>query len=300
MPEADIYQERWQSALAQARGKASESGKQSERGKGYKIVEIGWEQHVLIDESAGIVYRYPRHAAAAAKLADEVKVLADIHRRRWPVKLPVMLEYNEVFASYEYIPGEVLTAATVSSLKAEDFERIGRRLGEFLALFHQLDFSIVAQKQTSHSTSLLQYYSRRINNSSSARFKEKAVPELAALSEQAVQTGQISRVVVHGDLHGPNVVIDPRSRQLAGVIDLSEMEIGDPHQDFRKLFMTDPRLLGPAVTAYGQNGGRALDEELARLWAYVNEWANLCYFAGQPDNFTYQRAQRHLQLWDKL
>jgi len=285
MPKTNIYEQHWQSAAAQARG------------KGYKIVELGWEQHVIIDESAGIVYRYPRHDAAAAKLSDEIKLLADVHLRQWPVKLPVMLECNEVFASYKYIPGEVLDEKTISSLSVEDFEQLGRQLGEFLALFHQLDCKIVERKQTSHSISLLEYYSERILNSSLTDSQKKAS---SALSELIKRSEQISQVVVHGDLHGLNIVIDPQTKMLVGVIDLSEMEIGDPHQDFRKLFMADRRLLAPAARAYQQKSGQHINEELSKLWAYVNEWANLCHFAEEPENPTYQRALQHLRMWNKL
>ncbi len=84
------------------------------------------------------------------------------------------------------------------------------------------------------------------------------------------------------------------------MIDLSEMEIGDPHQDFRKLFMTDPRLLEPSVNSYHQNGGSRLNIETVKTWAYVNEWANLCHFADTPSNPTYQRALRHLRMWEQI
>ncbi len=273
------YSEHW----SVARSKAIHAG--------LRIIEHGWEQHVIIDEQHGIVYRYPRHAAAAAKLDDEVAVLDTIHRYTWPIKLPIMRDHTELYTSYDYIAGEVLNKDHFDSFTKSDFDQIGQQLGAFLTQLHSLDHAIISTKKTKQSTTLLEYYSDRINSAYDKPHFNKAAKALACLT--IIDTPQ---VVVHGDLHGLNMVIDPISRKLVGVIDLSEMEVGDPHQDFRKLFMSDARLLEPALNAYDQS----LSTERVRTWAYVNEWANICHFSDTPDNPTYQRALHHLQKWQQL
>lgn len=281
----DKYLINWQTARAAAEA------------AGLRIIEHGWEQHVIIDEKAGIVYRYPRHDAAAAKLADEVAVLNDVNKHAWPIALPVMREHNDTFTAYKYIPGEVLIPERVEQAPAESLEKIGARLGHFLARFHHLDFQVVTQKKTKHHTSLLQYYEGRINSSIATDFYDKA---LLALNKLKGMMDEIEPVVLHGDLHGPNVVVDPKTFELQGVIDLSEMETGDPHQEFRKIFMTFPRALNSAVEAYQKNGGHALRIEKIIQWAFVNEWANAGYFADEPENVTFKRAVQHLQKWGQL
>lgn len=259
--------------------------------KNLRIIEHGWEQHVIIDEAKGLVYRFPRHRSAAAKLDDEVSVLHVIHEQEWPVLLPVMREHTAEYSTYTYIPGEPLSREIMATLSDEDFQRIGRQLGTFLAQFHTLDHSIVDSKKTKQTTSLLSYYTARINEAKGKQPHKKATESLERLTSSNLQS-----VVVHGDLHGLNMIINTTAKSLNGVIDLSEIEIGDPHQDFRKLFMTDERLVKPAIEAYGQN----LDIELVRNWAYVNEWANICHFADTPDNPTYKRALEHLRKWRQI
>ena len=266
--------------------------------QGLRVVEIGWEQHVIIDEAKGIVFRYPRHQAAVAKLADEVKVLHDVNEHKWPIKLPVMLEHNEIFTSYTYIPGEVLTPAIIASLNPNSLIAIGAEIGSFLAQFHQLDHKIVDQKYTKHTTTLLEYYDGRICSAEGSQFYVKAFKALQKLKN--LQNEQIKRVVLHGDIHGPNVVVDLKTEKLAGVIDLSEMEVGDPHQEFRKIFMTYPTALNPALEAYESSGGQTLNSEAVIQWAYVNEWANACFFSSEPENPTYVRAMAHLHEWQQL
>lgn len=281
----DIYTENWEAA----RTAAVQAGLQ--------IIEHGWEQHVIIDNREGIVYRYPRHAAAAAKLADEVKVLGTINQQSWPIALPTMLEHNGRYASYKLIPGEVILNGQSAGLTDEQCLAIGAGLGGFLAQLHQLDHEIVTKKKTKRTTTLLEYYKKRINRGRETEFYQ---PAAKRLEELMATTNNKLRVVVHGDLHGSNTVIDQNTRKLNGVIDFSEVEIGNPHQEFRKIFMTDSRLLQPACENYSTQGDQILNIEEIILWAYVNEWSNLCHFAGRPGNITYRRAESHLKQWGEL
>lgn len=291
----DFYEENWQTARAEAKA------------AGLRIIEHGWEQHVIIDEANALVYRYPRRSSAAARLEDEVAVLHSVNQQSWPIALPIMRDHTPAYTSYTYIPGEVYEPATRATFSQTDAERLGQSLGTFLAQFHALDHGVVEQKKTKHTTSLLEYYEQRIRSVSgvlgsdmpglTAAQYQTAVQNLESLLEQS---HPYEHVVVHGDLHGFNMVIDPAAKTLTGVIDLSEMEIGEPHQDFRKLFMADERMLDAALAAYQAAGGTALEAETVKTWAYVNEWSNLCHFADQPNHPTYQRAHNHLQQWQQL
>ncbi len=285
MAETDIYQANWTNARAEAQA------------AGLQIIEHGWEQHVIIDEPNQLVYRYPRHAGGAAKLNDEVAVLGTINQQQWQISLPVMLEHTDVYAKYRLVPGEVIMHGQSEQLTAIQCAGIGAGLGQFLAQLHQLDHNIVEQKQTKQTMTLLEYYSRRINGAATTEFYQPAKQRLEQL---LATTDSDWQVVVHGDLHGPNIVISPPTKELNGAIDFSEVEIGNPNQEFRKIFMTDRRLLQPACESYEASGGGALNPDEIILWAYVNEWANMCHFAESPDNVTYQRALQHLQLWQQL
>lgn len=291
----DFYEQSWQAARVEAEA------------SGLRIIEHGWEQHVIIDDANALVYRYPRRRSAAARLEDEVAVLHHVNQLSWPIALPIMRDHTPTYTSYTYIPGEVYEPAIRATFDQADAERLGQSLGTFLAQFHALDHNIVEQKKTKHTTSLLEYYEQRIRSASgilssdtpglTTKQYQTAVQQLESLLDQS-HPGE--HVVVHGDLHGFNMVINPSTKTLAGVIDLSEMEIGGPHQDFRKLFMADERMLEAALAAYQAAGGAVLEPKTVKTWAYVNEWSNLCHFADEPDNLTYQRARNHLQQWQQL
>lgn len=261
-----------------------------------ETIEHGWEQHVLIDHENEIVYRYPRNANAAAKLEDEVSILDRLQYYKWPVKIPHMIKHTATYSAYRYIPGVVADSTVVQTLSDTETRHIGEQLGRFFAVMHSVEHSAVYAKKTKQQMTLLEYYSARIERSPDSANKSAALNDLRQLTDGTAR----EHVVVHGDLHGLNMVLDPDSKELVGVIDFSELEIGEPSQDFRKIYMAEPRFLAPAIAAYHQHSPHRLSSERVLLWAYVNEWANICYFAEHSDNPTYQRAFRHLQKWGKI
>ena len=261
----------------------------------FEIVEHGWEQHVLVDHQRNLVYRYPRNKNAKAKLDDEVQVLSELHGIVFNLAIPVIEEHSNDFTLYKYIPGDVMDEKTIKSLSNEQVEKIGTDLGVFLSILHSASPEIVKSKKTKQTMSLYQYYAQRIEKSLGSDFYIHAKKLL-----EKIEYEQTDEVVVHGDLHGLNMVVDPINAQLVGVIDFSELELGNRFQDFRKLFMTDRRLLDSALRSYSEKTGNNLDKEVILAWAYVNEWANIAYFKDQQNNPTYIRAQKHLKLWDEL
>lgn len=280
----NLFDNRWTQAKQKAQKETSE------------IVEHGWEQHVLIDHQNNLVYRYPRNQNAADKLADEIEVLRGLHKQDWPVQIPRLLEHNSKYSVYDLIEGEVLTEYRLSRISNGMAAEIGSDLGIFLAQLHAADKDLVLRKKTKQTISLYEYYENRINQSMGSRYYNSAKSDLSHISNSL----ESQQVVVHGDLHGLNIVVDPQTNKLVGIIDFSEVETGDPHQDFRKLFMTDERLLKPSVNSYKNAGGKELSLPLIKYWAYVNEWANACHFYENPGHPTYQRAVKHLKKWGRL
>jgi aminoglycoside phosphotransferase (APT) family kinase protein len=266
--------------------------------KGLKIIEHGWEQHVIIDETRSIVYRYPRNQNAANKLLDEVAVLKGLHTLRWDTSIPKIIEHHQQYSSYHYIPGDVLNHKTLSHLHPSDLDAIGNQLGIFLATLHAAPHKIVAAKKTKQAMSLLEYYQKRIEGNAKTPHFSRAKSRLDQLLSRFAASHEW--VVVHGDLHGLNIVVHTNPGQLAGVIDFSEVELGDPHQDFRKLFMVNEKLLESALKNYQTVTSKRLDIETVRLWAYVNEWANMCHFSDQEGNETFKRALYHLKKWGEI
>jgi aminoglycoside phosphotransferase (APT) family kinase protein len=260
----------------------------------WEVVEHGWEQHVLVDHVNNVVYRYPRNQNASDKLKDEIDVLKELNHISFNVSIPRILEHTNACTAYEYIPGDIITEEVSKSLNDNQATEIGYDLGEFLAILHSADPSIVSGKKTKQSISLFEYYTSRIDNAKNEPFYN----HVNNLANQIKSTG--TQVLMHGDLHGLNMIIDPISQNLTGVIDFSEVELGDRHQDFRKIFMTNKRFLEPAVNKYQELTQTNLSIDQIIAWAYINEWANIAFYKDNQNHPTYKRALKHLKKWGEL
>lgn len=75
-------------------------------------------------------------------------------------------------------------------------------------------------------------------------------------------------VVVHGDLHGHNLVLSEDGERLRLVTDLEEVAVGDPHYDLRYLvsIRADLAWFAACRTAYERASGRRLDVERILAW----------------------------------
>lgn len=260
----------------------------------WEIVEHGWEQHVLVDHENNIVYRYPRNQNASDKLKDEIEVLERLNHISFNVSIPRILEHSDARTTYEYIPGDIITEEVSKTLDDKQADQIGQDLGEFLAILHSADADIVAGKKTKQTVSLFEYYMTRIDNARGEPFYD----HITNLANQIKPNG--AQVLMHGDLHGLNMIIDPISQNLTGVIDFSEVELGDRHQDFRKIFMTDKRFLDPSIKKYEELTQIELSKDQIIAWAYINEWANIAFYKDKQNHPTYKRALKHLKRWGEL
>jgi aminoglycoside phosphotransferase (APT) family kinase protein len=283
----DRYDKVWASAESKAES------------TGLGIVEHGWEQHVIIDSKKSVVYRYPKGESGLAKLKDEVFILEELEKLPWDIDIPHLMEFDGKRAKYRLVRGRVLDNEMLNSLSNPQIAEVGYGLGNFLANLHACPKSIVRHKAWVQKGSLFGYYKHHIMSARQENpWKAKALKALDIL--RGFKPRDDSDVPVHGDLHGLNIVIDKSSKKLVGVIDFSEVETGTRHQDFRKIFTTNERLLRPSLRGYKDACGIRLSADVCKQWAYVNEWANACRFVTQPRNATYRRAMANLEKWQQL
>jgi len=85
------------------------------------------------------------------------------------------------------------------------------------------------------------------------------------------------RVVLHNDLHGWNVLCDPVTAQLTGVLDFNGTCIGDAHLDFRYFFYPDPPLLEIVLAHYTRMNTPALSLRRCILYAVATDLTDLVY-----------------------
>lgn len=232
-----------------------------------------------------LIFRFPKHAEAVRALADEAALLADL-RGRLPIAIPDPLclridaPVGEALMAYRRLPGVPLTQAALAEIGDEGMRaRLAEQLASFLRVLHAVPLDAFAQPPRTVATASdwANLY---------ARFRERLFPFMRADARSAVASafeahlsaygGQdahdtLPRTLVHGDFGTSNLLHDPATGALTGVLDWSSAGLGDPAVDLAALIC--PVGYGETFMRLGLSAYPELAAMFPRAAFYVSTFA---------------------------
>lgn len=211
-----------------------------------EINDIGQNNDVLIVNNR-IVFRFPKYIEGIKKLEKETKVLDHI-KDEVSFSIPDPLyrsletkEVGKVFTGYKIIEGTPLYSSAVKRIEDEEvLQRIALHLVQFLTELHAQPIKdLHIEKQTAEDV-------RKSIEALYLKFQQKLYPYMNKHSQAEVTQNfeaflsndnllNFDTVLIHGDFGASNILWDANSKQIAGIIDFGETEIGDPAYDFAGL-----------------------------------------------------------------
>lgn len=207
------------------------------------------------------VFRFPKRADVEARLLLEMRVLPTLAPES-PLPLPAFRHlgrpsplFPRHFVGYPKLPGEPAISVVAAAVPVEAW---GPRLAEFLSWLHSrptgepsglgvvpLDVPALIDEMRAAALADLD---RVI-----AVAPDAPVDAWRAYVESAAGAGGSDRapVLLHGDLAAEHVLHDPRTLALTGVIDWSEIAIGDAAVDLAALYhWGGPAFADAVLSAY--------------------------------------------------
>ncbi|WP_082696921.1 phosphotransferase family protein [Kocuria rosea] len=228
----------------------------------------GWD-HVVVVLDDALVFRFPQEPPYTEALGREIAVL-DHLAPRLPVRIP---RYDRVapdgsFAGYPLLPGRTLQPEVLASLDAAARGALVAQLAGFLSALHTAPVPGTPLARVPASS--LAEDQADVRSAATAHLP--AVLTAAELEEveriladvDALLAAELPAVVVHNDVYSRHLLWDDAAARL-GVIDFSDMCLGDPAVDFAELY------------EYGEAFVRAVHERwtgpgdpglLDRAWTY--------------------------------
>jgi aminoglycoside 2''-phosphotransferase len=216
--------------------------------------------HVLLIVDERYAFRFPRRGWRDLTL--EIEVLRRLRQR----SVPSTPSYDYIdpdgrFAGYPFIAGVPLTPARFAALPPICRSQMIDEAAQFLSELHGIrPETVAADDLWPRAWSAEQFADR----GSTERLPDIArrMPDIAERLQGFYARYRRDRtetlVVIHGDLVGDHILVDEGSGRLSGIIDFSDVALGDPAQDFLGFwaFGTDAarravELYKPAVTDAG-------------------------------------------------
>jgi len=224
----------------------------------------GWENLVL-EVNREYVFRFPKYRDSEKRLRNEIASLPTL-RRHLSTQVPDYefiwkggRKYPRWFGGYRKISG-----VTVQSLPLhKEWTRpLAAQIAGFLKELHKIRFRSVQFKNIPRYSPEEWYRSIRLQY---RRVRRIVYPLLdARLRETSEEFWQnlllefrdssFEPMLIHGDLGTENILFDPSSVRLTGILDWGYMQISDPALEFAHLFMHKPELGEEVLKQYRMQG----------------------------------------------
>lgn len=240
----------------------------------YRYIDEGWDHEVLIlDEQ--LVFRFPGDEEYTNKLKTEISVLEYLEDRV-PVRIPdyTYVPINKNFAGYTLVPGQQLLPSYLQALPQGEYKEVVKQLAGFLSAIHTEDIAGSVFREVSQS--FLAEDQKALKKQVANNLKKALTAEDFALVEGIIAevdelvTRQLPQAFIHNDVYSRHLLWDTKSRKL-GVIDFSDMCIGDPAVDFAELYEYGSHFV---TAVFDQYTGPQDDTFLERAWTY-QKWVGV-------------------------
>ena len=206
-----------------------------------RFLAEGWDSNVW-EVNGDLIFRFPKRAEVATWLRYEIALLP-LLGPTLPVSAPRFTYIAEPshafpypFVGYRKLPGMPLAAAPATLIQPE---RLAPQIGTFLTALHRfpvthavacgvLNASPEAWR-AQYATMLAEL--RTLFPRMTPAERERTERLFAGYLDNPLHTRFIP-VLLHRDLGGDHLLLEPETGDLAGVIDWGDLSIGDPAQDF--------------------------------------------------------------------
>jgi aminoglycoside 2''-phosphotransferase len=240
----------------------------------------GWD-NVVLDINNRIIFRFPRFKAAEKSLEREIKLLSSLPGRL-SVPIPdykyiAPAEKNQFsFAGYKKIPGN---RVTIGGYRLAWTRNLARGLAGFLRQLHTTKITgriaqTIPRQGSKEKKRILDKHRAQIHALAYKYLDRKTRKLSESFFEDSVERFEKANyepVLVHGDLTTNNILVDPNSAKLAGVLDWGDSRITDPALDFCGLFEINRHLGRETLALYAERSR----DFLGRVEVY---WRMLPYF----------------------
>lgn len=211
--------------------------------------EKGWANLVIIADNK-YIFRFPRNVVSERDLQIESEILPKLIQ----VSNLLVPEFmyispdncSQVFVGYEMIAGVSLLGQHLEALGEQDQERIAFDLAIFLKTLHTLNdkhtFEKLRQKPLQKDRwielrdEILESCTSHLSNKESS-WIYKLLTDHSHSYNKASKAGNFKQALVHGDFSSDHILYNEDNKQLAGIIDFGDLELGDPAIDFTGLYI---------------------------------------------------------------
>ena len=238
--------------------------------------EEGQYNHVLLVNDTTI-FRFPRFADGVEQLALETKILTAVQPYLpLPVPNPIYSQFQnpeigQAFMGYHLIPGEPLLPPALA--KIADKTVVAAQIARFLQALHTIPIRELIDEPLPVSDTKEEWWDvyGRIQTKLFPYMRLDACKSIAHHFESVLEDPtqyQFEPVLRHGDFGTGNLLHNPVTQQMSGIIDFGFTVLGDPAFDVAGLLTYGEPFVQEVAAHYP-----AVHDFWPRIWFYKGTFA---------------------------
>ncbi|MBN1247125.1 MAG: phosphotransferase [Anaerolineae bacterium] len=210
-----------------------------------------------------LIFRFPRYEGGVAQLQMEVAILRGLAGRLpLPVPEPQYVHLSDqppgdAFVAYHMLPGQPLWPHVVDDIAdPARVAALAEQLGVFLKALHTVPYAEVMNCPLANADTHQSFrtFYRRVRQELFEWMRPRARERVERLFTSYLADAShfaFEPVLRHGDFGGSNILHDPRTLTLTGIIDFGSAAVGDPAYDVAGLLASyGEAFLDQVVVAY--------------------------------------------------
>ena len=224
----------------------------------FKYLTHGWDNNVIVLDQK-IVFRFPKSDQYLKRFKSELKMMKFLDGK-FDLKIPKyeFVSSNKDFGGYQMIKGVEMTASRFKRLNKKQKELIAVQLGKFLTQMHKTPVKFAKKIGYKEEKGGYWWSKENTKNIFSAiqktllpRLTKKEVVWIENEFKNYLSLQFPSKItVIHSDFAADHILINPKTGKLEGIIDFSDIELGDAALDFSGLWTYGTELVKQVMDNY--------------------------------------------------
>lgn len=256
------------------------------------IEEKQGDEHRVIEINSTWIFRLPKSLDVCKHMSVEVQLLKTLENKiNLPIPKVIYYSKDDYVFGYKKIPGVLLSREIYMQLTPAEKNQFADDFAQFLCELHT-SIPLVAARNIA-----VPFTTIRLTDADwplkPAELQQKISPKIESSLQaifnifikeyqRIVQSNQPA-MVVHNDLHSDNILIDPKTKRLSGIIDFTSAAIDTAYHDFRYLHLIDLEFVAHAVEAYNQIAPDQLIVADAYIYCMATEFSRLSEALARKD-----------------
>jgi hypothetical protein len=247
------------------------------------VLSAGWDC-IALDAGGKLLLKFPRNAAAAARLRKEVRLL-EVIRPRVKMTVPDMrLSDTPLFSWHRPIAGAHLLSADYDLLTDAARCELAEAIAGFYADLHAIDRVLMEEAGAEPLPAWPSGHKLRETVLPLTPDKFKGQAEEVIRHWDALGADPYGNVFGHFDGHGWNMAFDHDAQHLNGVFDFGDSGIQSLHREFIYTNFISSDLTARIIDAYEVRTGKAIDRARVKLLTGVYRLVEVASAADDPEN----------------